>query len=91
LERARERLAGLLEIPDVEAGLRTVGWLQRGIRAEDAAKVAAQRDVEVVPLGQYAYGRSKREGLVLGFAAFDERELRRGVEQLGRALEGVGS
>ena len=90
LESARERLAGLLEIPDVEAGLRTVGWLQRGIRAEDAAKEAAERDVEVVPLGRYAYGRSKREGLVLGFAAFDERELRRGVEQLGRALEGVG-
>src|SRR5207244_27862 len=41
-------------------------------------------------LGRYAYGRSKREGLVLGFAAFDERELRRGVEQLARALEGVG-
>src|SRR6202142_554442 len=87
VESARERLSGLLEIPAVEAGLRTVGWLQGGIRAEQAARAAAKYDVEVVPLERYAYGRSKHNGLMLGFAAVDARELRRGVEQLARALE----
>jgi GntR family transcriptional regulator/MocR family aminotransferase len=80
-------LTGLLEIPSVEAGLRTVGWLQGGILAEEAAQAAAKYDVEVVPLGRYAYGRSRRNGLVLGFAAVGASELRRGVEQLARALE----
>ena len=89
VDSAPERLAGLLTFPEVEAGLRTVGWLQAGIRAEQAAQAAAKYDVEVVPLGRYAYGRMKREGLVLGFAAVDARELRRGVEQLARALEKV--
>jgi GntR family transcriptional regulator/MocR family aminotransferase len=87
VESARQRLAGLLEIPEVEAGLRTVGWLQGGIDAERAAEAAAKHDVEVLPLSRYAYGRSRRDGLVLGFAAVDARELRRGVEQLARALE----
>jgi GntR family transcriptional regulator/MocR family aminotransferase len=87
VESARERLAGLLEIPFVEAGLRTVGWLQGGILAERAARAAARYDVEVVPLERYAYGRVKCDGLMLGFAAVDARELRRGVEQLARALE----
>jgi GntR family transcriptional regulator / MocR family aminotransferase len=87
LESARMRLTGLLEIPAVEAGLRTVGWLQGGILAEGAARAAAMYDVEVVPLGRYAYGRARRDGIVLGFAAVDARELRRGVEQLARALE----
>ena len=87
VESARQRLGGLLELPAIEAGLRTVGWLQCGISAERAAQEAAQHDVEVVPLGRYAYGRSRRDGLMLGFAAVDSRELRRGVEQLGRALE----
>jgi GntR family transcriptional regulator/MocR family aminotransferase len=90
LSAAREQLAGLLEISDVEAGLRTVGWLQRGISAERVAKAAAERDVEVVPLGRYAYGRSRPNGLVLGFAAVDGRELRRGVEELARVLEDCG-
>jgi GntR family transcriptional regulator/MocR family aminotransferase len=87
LNAARERLAGLLEISDVEAGLRTVGWLRRGISAEWVAKAAAERDVEVVPLGRYAYGRSRPNGLVLGFAAVDGQELKRGVEELARVLE----
>ncbi len=87
VDAARERLAGLLEISDVEAGLRTVGWLRRGISAERVAKAAAERDVEVVPLGRYAYGRSRPNGLVLGFAAVDGRELRRGIDELATVLE----
>ncbi|MGA8490297.1 MAG: PLP-dependent aminotransferase family protein, partial [Terriglobales bacterium] len=87
VESARERLAGLLEIPPVEAGLRTVGWLHGGRSAEQAAQAAAQHQVEVVPVSRYAWGRARREGLVLGFAAVDGREIRRGVEQLAQALD----
>jgi GntR family transcriptional regulator / MocR family aminotransferase len=89
LESTSKRLGGLLEIPPIEAGLRTVGWLKGGITAERAARAAAERDVEVIPLARYAYGRARKDGLVLGFAAVDNRELRRGVEQLARALEGL--
>ncbi len=89
LSCARQRLGGLLEIPDVEAGLRTVAWLQHGIRADCAAAEAARRGVEVVPLSRYASGRARTNGLILGFAAVDPREIRRGVEQLALALEQV--
>jgi len=87
VEAAGERLAGWLQVPNVEAGLRTVGWLQQGISAERAARAAAEHGVEVVPLTRYAYGRTHRHGLVLGFAAVDSRELTRGVERLAQALE----
>jgi GntR family transcriptional regulator/MocR family aminotransferase len=86
IESAHARLGGVLEIGDVEAGLRTVGWLRSGISAERVASAAAKRDVEVVPLSRYAYGRAPRNGLVLGFAAVDARELKRGVEELAKAL-----
>jgi GntR family transcriptional regulator/MocR family aminotransferase len=86
LESARAKLAGLLEIPPIEAGLRTVGWLQHGISAERAAQAAAKRNVEVISLRRYAHGRIRREGLVLGFAAVDARELKRGVDELAQAL-----
>lgn len=88
MESAREKLGDALEIRGVEAGLRTVGWLKHGISAERVAKAAAERDVEVVPLSRYGSGRSPRNGLVLGFAAVDASELRRGVEELGRVLRG---
>jgi GntR family transcriptional regulator/MocR family aminotransferase len=89
LEGARERLDGLLEISDVEAGLQTAGWLGDGIDGVAAAEAAAKRDVQVTPLSRYWRGPADREGLQLGFAAVDEPEIRRGVADLARALEAV--
>jgi len=86
LESSKEQLEHALEISGVEAGLQTVGWLRRGLQAERIADLAAQKNVEVVPLSRYASGRSQREGLILGFAAVDPKEIRRGVEALGKVL-----
>lgn len=88
LEEARLRLSGLLEISNVEAGLQTVGWLCNGIDAESAAAAAAKRNVDVTPLDRYSQGRVVPNGLQLGFAALDVREIRRGVRELAIALEG---
>src|SRR5436305_12317193 len=79
----------LLEISTVEAGLHTVGWLRDGIGEEAAARAAAQRDVEVVPLSEHSRGRLERAGLQLGFAAVDAGEIRRGVRELAAALETI--
>jgi GntR family transcriptional regulator/MocR family aminotransferase len=87
LEAAREKLAGLLEISEIEAGLQTVGWLREGIDGESAFRAAAARGVEVFPLSRYSHGRIAREGLQLGFAAIDPREIRRGVQELAAALK----
>jgi GntR family transcriptional regulator/MocR family aminotransferase len=86
LKSAREKLSGLLEISEIEAGLQTVGWLRKGISGESATKAAAARGVEVFPLSRYTRGRTGREGLQLGFAAVDAREIRRGVQELAIAL-----
>lgn len=88
LESAREKLAGLLEISQIEAGLQTVGWLGEGIEGEWAARAAAARGVEVFPVSRYSQGRVAREGLQLGFAAVDAREIRSGVQELATALQG---
>jgi GntR family transcriptional regulator/MocR family aminotransferase len=88
LENARQRLSGLLEVSDVAAGLQTFGWLRRGINGESAAKAASDRGVDVIPLSRFYRGpRPPREGLQLGFAAVDVREIRRGVQELAAALE----
>ncbi|HYR27123.1 MAG TPA: PLP-dependent aminotransferase family protein, partial [Thermoanaerobaculia bacterium] len=89
MESARTRLDGLLELSDVEAGLQTSGWLTRGITGVAAAKAAAARDVDVVPLSRHARLPMEREGLQLGFAAVDAREIRRGVRELAIALESL--
>jgi GntR family transcriptional regulator / MocR family aminotransferase len=87
LEEARTKLSGLLEISSIEAGLQTVGWLQGKIDAESAAASAAKYNVNVTPLNQYTNGRVLRQGLQLGFAAVDAKEIRRGVRDLAIALQ----
>jgi GntR family transcriptional regulator/MocR family aminotransferase len=87
LATARQRLRGLLEISAVEAGLQTVGWIRTGADAGRVGRLAAARNVEIVPLQRYAWGQSRKDAVILGFAAVDERELRRGVEELARVLE----
>jgi GntR family transcriptional regulator/MocR family aminotransferase len=89
LSEARARLGGLLDVSEVEAGLQTVGWLRGGVTGTEAEKAAADRGVEVASLARYARLPLRREGLQLGFAAVDEEELRRGVRELGAALEGL--
>jgi GntR family transcriptional regulator/MocR family aminotransferase len=86
-EAARRKLAGLLQLSDVEAGLQTVGWLQRGIDSKAARRAAALRKVEVIPLRVYSRMPIERQGLQLGFAAVNPQEIKRGVHQLAVALE----
>jgi GntR family transcriptional regulator/MocR family aminotransferase len=87
LEGARNELAGLLEISDVEAGLQTAGWLRNGLEGAAVRAAAARRNVDVVPLSEYSHGDGMAEGLQLGFAAIDPREIRRGVRELRMTLE----
>jgi GntR family transcriptional regulator/MocR family aminotransferase len=88
-ESAHKTLAGLLEITGVEAGLQTAAWLCGGLNGESAAAVAATRNVEVTPLSRYSQGTNTREGLHLGFAAVNVKEIRHGVRELAIALDGL--
>jgi GntR family transcriptional regulator / MocR family aminotransferase len=97
LSESRQKLKGLVETSEIEAGLQTVGWLCDGINGITAAKAASERGVEVVPLSKYSREPFRcvwpdrqgkwREGLQLGFAAIPPTEIRRGVEELAVALE----
>jgi GntR family transcriptional regulator/MocR family aminotransferase len=87
VESARQSLDGLLEISPVEAGLQTAGWLCGDVDAAAAAARANERAVEVIPMSRYCREPIDRQGLVLGFAAVDAREIRRGVRELAAALE----
>jgi len=98
LESGKRDLSSLLDISEIEAGLQTVGWLRPGINGRDAAKAAWKRGLEVISIrGLYSRQREsdqsakpcEPQALQLGFAAIDEREIKRGVEELARALESI--
>ncbi len=87
LEAATKELRGLIEISNVEAGLQTIGCLHKGYSADKIVAQAAKRQVELKPVSQYYSGKKPTNGLVLGFAAVEPKELQRGVKELARLLE----
>ena len=89
LECARVHLGGHLAISNIEAGLQTIGLLDRNISAEEVARRAAAENIDVVPLSRLCCAVSIPEGLQIGFAAVNEREIKAGVLKLARILESM--
>lgn len=88
LEHAATRhLGGLLEISPIQAGLCTAGFLRNGMLSRQAETLAANHGIEAPGLDRFTLKRRDVEGLLLGFAAFDERKIRRGIITLAAALE----
>lgn len=84
---AASRLGGVLQLPDVQAGLNTPAYLLNGMTSQEAAERARRRSLEVWPLDRYTLQRKDIHGLLLGFAALNERQIRAGVSELAHALE----
>jgi GntR family transcriptional regulator / MocR family aminotransferase len=86
LDAGRQYLGGVLAISEVKAGLYTVGSLNNGMPSRQAETAAAAHGVEVLALDRYTLKRPDPKGVLLGFAAFDEAAIRKGVVQLAAAL-----
>jgi GntR family transcriptional regulator / MocR family aminotransferase len=86
MEGGRKHLKGLLEISSVQAGLYTAGFLENGITSGEAEKRARARGVDVIGLDRFTFKCPDPQGLLLGFAAFDEVTIRKGLIELSAAL-----
>jgi GntR family transcriptional regulator / MocR family aminotransferase len=87
LAGGRQYLKGLLEISDVQAGLYTAAFLENGMTSRQAETAAASRGVEATALDRFTLKRPDPKGVLLGFAAFDEIAIRKGLVQLAAALD----
>ena len=73
LEYGRRYLKGTLEISNSKAGLYTVAFLTNGMASRQAESMAAANGLETRALDRFTLKRSDPKGLLLGFAAFDEK------------------
>jgi GntR family transcriptional regulator/MocR family aminotransferase len=85
LTYAAQYLADTLRFERRQSGLHVVGWLPEDANERELAKLANQHGISVYPLSEFWIGPAERRGLVLGFAAFGEDEIKEGVQQLAVA------
>jgi len=86
-DSSKQYLDGLLEITPIRAGLSAAGILRNGTTSREAEHLALANGIEVLGLHRFFIGSSSIEGLLLGFAAFTEHEIRRGVRALAQVLQ----
>ena len=90
LNCSQEYLGGLLVMSAIEAGLQTTAHLENGLLAREVAAAALGRNVDVVPIENYCFSTDEyARTLQIGFAAVDERNIRKGVTTLAQLLENM--
>jgi GntR family transcriptional regulator/MocR family aminotransferase len=87
VDAADQRLRGILELSETEAGLQVLGRLLLPLGSQSVATAAARHEIVVTPLTRYAQRPIRSDGLVLGFAAVDEGEIAIGIARLAQAVD----
>jgi GntR family transcriptional regulator / MocR family aminotransferase len=83
----RQELDGVVEVPDIEAGMHMVAWLPRGVDDSCVSREAAKRRIYAVPVSVYAIRPLGRGGLMLGYAAFSKAAIRKGIQELAAVIK----
>jgi len=86
LHFGRRNMSGLLELSDTKAGLYIAGFLQNGMTSLEAESIAAANGIETRAIERFTLKRHDPKGILLGFAAFDEKEIHSGIIRLTAAL-----
>jgi GntR family transcriptional regulator / MocR family aminotransferase len=82
----RKYLSELLDVYPADAGMHVMGWLHAPLDDRQASRLALERGIEVPPLSAYCLEPYPRQGLLLGYAAFDEQAINDGIKRLAAAL-----
>jgi GntR family transcriptional regulator/MocR family aminotransferase len=90
VDGGRRYLEGALEISDVRAGLYTAAFLRNGMGSREAEVAAAAQGVEARALDRFSLTDRDPGGVLLGFAAFDERMIEEGIVRLAAAFRPRG-
>jgi GntR family transcriptional regulator / MocR family aminotransferase len=78
-----------LEIHSPEAGIHCVGWLPAGMDDLSVARKAADFDLELTPVSNFAIEPLARKGLLLGYGGYSVQEIKDGARRLGTLLRSV--
>lgn len=85
VDGGKRHLQGALEISDVSAGLYTAAFLRNGMSSHEAEVKAAAHGVETLALDRFSLTDGDPGGVLLGFAAFDEKTIEKGIVRLAAA------
>ena len=85
----KKHLAGRLEVKNLISGMHIVGWLPDGVDDRLTAAKAAEFGITTGTVSSHSLTRWTRGGLILGYTATSEEQIKKGVRQLAKALKSL--
>lgn len=89
IAEAKKHLAGKLEVEKSVAGMHLIGWLPDGVNDLRVAKKAAQFGIKTLAVSAFSLTKWERPGLILGYTAINEKQIKNGVRQLAEAMKNL--
>jgi GntR family transcriptional regulator/MocR family aminotransferase len=86
VEEARKNLGSMLDVTAAKAGMHLIGWLPDGFSDREVSRRAAEAGLNLAPISAYCINQKLRDGLLLGYTAYDEKHIRQGMKKLARVL-----
>ena len=86
VEECEKQLGELLEVKRADAGMHLVGWLPEGVSGVNISRQAAEQNLKFAPISAYCVSKLPRDGLILGYTAFDKRLIKNTVKKLKAIL-----
>lgn len=86
VEEARKNLKGMLEVAPAEAGMHLIGWLPEGVGDGEVSRRAKEAELNLAPVSAYCISQKLRGGLLLGYTAYDGKQIRQGIRKLAQVL-----
>jgi GntR family transcriptional regulator/MocR family aminotransferase len=86
IDEVRRNLQGLLEMETDDAGMHLVGWLPDNFDDRKVSENAAAQNIRLSPISEHFINKNQCNGLIFGYAAFDEKRIRNGIAKLTKVL-----
>src|SRR5262249_5899631 len=86
-EAMQSKLAGIVDLPKIEAGTHIAAWLKQGLPADVISAAAAAKGVAAIPIRRFVLQAPRPEGFLLGFAPYTPPQIREGVDLLAAVID----
>ncbi|MEW6127600.1 MAG: PLP-dependent aminotransferase family protein [Acidobacteriota bacterium] len=86
LDAIQRNLNGLIEAQSHDAGMHVIGWLQGGLSDQSVENFIAKAGIYAQSLSSLCLRYPRPAGLLMGYAGYNEKQLRAAVRKLAELL-----
>jgi GntR family transcriptional regulator/MocR family aminotransferase len=87
IDEMKKELNTLIKIKPSDAGMHLIGWLPENFKDQEVSDKMAQNGIITPAVSNYAIKSKLNPGLILGYTAYNEREISSAVKKMAEVME----